>query len=186
MVLEEVMQQALNKSPELSVLRSLLERADANLSFAKSGRLPGVELRYQELRDPEIRQTMTGVAIQIPLLDQRQGPVAEAAAERLRAQTRLDGAILEMRQRVLMAWKSYEMARAAVEALGRGAIPEAEAALRVAEAAYRFGERGILEVLDAQRVLRSVRADLIQARFELQAARITLDKLAARYIATAQ
>jgi cobalt-zinc-cadmium efflux system outer membrane protein len=78
------------------------------------------------------------------------------------------------------------MARAAVEALGRGAIPEAEAALRVAEAAYRFGERGILEVLDAQRVLRSVRADLIQARFELQAARITLDKLAARYIATAQ
>jgi cobalt-zinc-cadmium efflux system outer membrane protein len=41
-------------------------------------------------------------------------------------------------------------------------------------------------VLDAQRVLRSVRADLIQARFELQAARITLDKLAARYIATAQ
>ena len=85
MVLEELMQQALNKSPELAVLRSLLERADANVSLAKSGRLPGVELRYQELRDPEIRQTMTGVAIQIPLLDQRQGPVAEAAAERLRA-----------------------------------------------------------------------------------------------------
>lgn len=186
MVLEEIMQQALNKSPELAVLRSLLERADASLTFAKSGRLPGVELRYQELRDPEIRQTMTGVAIQIPLLDQRQGPVAEAAAERLRAQTRLDGAILEMRQRVLLAWKSYEMARAAVDALGRGAIPEAEAALRVAEAAYRFGERGILEVLDAQRVLRSVRADLIQARFELQAARISLDRLAARYIATAR
>ncbi|MBS0465774.1 MAG: TolC family protein, partial [Proteobacteria bacterium] len=48
------------------------------------------------------------------------------------------------------------------------------------EAAYRFGERGILDVLDAQRVLRSVRADLLQARYELQAARIELDFLAGR------
>ena len=48
-------------------------------------------------------------------------------------------------------------------------------------AAYRFGERGILDVLDAQRVLRSVRADLLQARFQLQVARITLLQLSGRY-----
>lgn len=182
LVLDELIQKALSKNPELAALRALVERADANVSLAKAGRLPGVELRYVEMRDPEIRQTMTGASIQIPIFDQRQGPVAEASAERARAQTRLDGATLEMRQRVLIAWKSYEMARASVEALGRGAIPEAEAALRVAEAAYRFGERGILEVLDAQRVLRSVRADLIQARFELQSARINLDRLAASFV----
>jgi cobalt-zinc-cadmium efflux system outer membrane protein len=61
-------------------------------------------------------------------------------------------------------------------------VREAEAALRVAESAYRFGERGILEVLDAQRVLRSVRADLLQARFQAQAARVVLEQLAARYV----
>jgi cobalt-zinc-cadmium efflux system outer membrane protein len=54
---------------------------------------------------------------------------------------------------------------------------EAEAALRVAQAAYRYGERGILDVLDAQRVLRSVRADLIDARFQLQIGRIALEQL---------
>ena len=58
---------------------------------------------------------------------------------------------------------------------------EAESALRVAEAAYRFGERGILDVLDAQRVLRSIRADLLDARYQLQAARIQLEYLAGRY-----
>jgi len=58
---------------------------------------------------------------------------------------------------------------------------EAEAALRVAQAAYRFGERGILDVLDAQRVLRSVRADLIDARFQLQVARIALDQLTGQH-----
>jgi cobalt-zinc-cadmium efflux system outer membrane protein len=70
-----------------------------------------------------------------------------------------------------------EMARLRIEALSQGSIREAEAALRVAQAAYRFGERGILDVLDAQRVLRSVRADLIQARYQLQEARVKLDQL---------
>ena len=54
--------------------------------------------------------------------------------------------------------------------------------LKVAEAAYRFGERGILDVLDAQRVLRGVRADLIQARYQLQEARIKLDQLVGQHM----
>jgi cobalt-zinc-cadmium efflux system outer membrane protein len=47
----------------------------------------------------------------------------------------------------------------------------------VAEAAYRFGERGILDYLDAQRVLRSARSELIAAQYELQVAAIQIDKL---------
>ena len=73
------------------------------------------------------------------------------------------------------------MARLRIEALSQGSMREAEAALRVAQAAYRFGERGILDVLDAQRVLRSVRADLIDARYQLQAARITLEQLTGQH-----
>ena len=56
-------------------------------------------------------------------------------------------------------------------------LREALAALRVSEAAYRFGERGFLDVLDAQRVLRSVRADIIDARYQLQISRVALDQL---------
>jgi len=81
----------------------------------------------------------------------------------------------------MLAWKSMEMARLRIEALSQGALREAEAALRVAQAAYRFGERGILDVLDAQRVLRSVRTDLIDARFQLQAARIALEELTGQH-----
>ena len=74
---------------------------------------------------------------------------------------------------------------ARTKALSQGAVRDAEAALRVAEAAYRFGERGILDVLDAQRVLRSVRADLLEARYQLQSARIELEFLAGRFAAVA-
>jgi cobalt-zinc-cadmium efflux system outer membrane protein len=114
-------------------------------------------------------------------LDQRSGPIAEAVAELERARLRYEGRQAEMTQQVLLAWRSLEMSRLRVDALSQGVVREAESALRVAEAAYRFGERGILDVLDAQRVLRSVRADLLQARYQLQVARITLIQLSGRY-----
>src|SRR5450830_1018852 len=119
--------------------------------------------------------------MQIPLLDTRSGPRAEAESELLRLQGRLDGRRAELGQQVLLAWKSLELARGRTEALSQGAVREAEAALRVAQAAYRYGERGILDVLDAQRVLRSVRADLLDARYQQQVARIELELLAGRH-----
>ena len=56
---------------------------------------------------------------------------------------------------------------------------QAEAALAASEAAFRFGERGIIEVLDAQRVLRSVRFDYLNAQYDRQAALVELERLRA-------
>jgi len=66
-----------------------------------------------------------------------------------------------------------------VAALESGIIKEAEAALKVAEAAYQFGERGFLEVLDAQRVYRAARSELVVARYELAAAWVEIERLRA-------
>ena len=51
----------------------------------------------------------------------------------------------------------------------------------VAETAFRLGERGFMEVLDTQRVLRNTRSELLQAQFELQAAAAEIDRLRAHY-----
>jgi cobalt-zinc-cadmium efflux system outer membrane protein len=115
------------------------------------------------------------------LFDQRRGPRAEAIAERERTTSRLEGRRADLIQQLELSWKSVEIAQVRIKALSEGAMRDAEAALRVAQAAYRFGERGILEVLDAQRVLRAVRQDLLLARYQLQASLIELDTLAGRY-----
>jgi len=179
--LVQLQAQADQNNPELISLKHELERAQAQLRLVQAGRWPGVELRYGENQEPNLRQTTRGVVVQLPLLDQRTGPVAEAQAEVDRIKTRLEGRRNELQQQVVLAWRSLEMARLRVEALGQGVVREAEAALRVAQAAYQFGERGILDVLDAQRVLRGVRSDLLQARYQLHAARIALDQLAGRF-----
>ncbi len=179
--LARLQQQARQANPELHSLRHDVERAQLRLKAVRASVLPSVDLRYSEMKDPQVRQSQWGVSVQLPLLDQRRGPVAEAAAEVERSRVLFEGRQAELEQQVLLAWRGLEMASLRVEALSQGVLKEAESALRVAEAAYRFGERGILDVLDAQRLLRTVRADLLQARYQQQAARITLEQLSGRY-----
>lgn len=179
--LMEIQQQVRQNNPELSALQTQVMQTQAQLRAAQGSRWPGLELRYSQMRDPEVRQGQISVGLQMPLMDNRSGPIAQASAELQRAQVRLEGRQAELQQQIFVIWKSLEMARLRIEALSQGSMREAEAALRVAQAAYRFGERGILDVLDAQRVLRSVRADLIDARYQLQAARITLEQLTGQH-----
>lgn len=181
--LEELQREAATNNPELHALQTDVDKAQAQLNSARASRWPGIEVRYGRTQEPEIRQHMLGVSTQIPLLDSRSGPIAEAGSELERQRTRLEGRQAELRQQVLQTWKSLEMARLRAQALSEGAMREAEAALRVAQAAYRFGERSILDVLDAQRVLRSVRGDVLEARYQIQVAHIELEYLAGRFVA---
>lgn len=179
--LDQLKKSALQSNPELRVLESEFERNTSRIAEAQASRLPGLELRLSQIREPDVRQDVVGVSVQVPLFDQRRGPRAEAIAERERTTARLEGRRAELIQQLELSWKSVEIARVRIKALSEGAMRDAEAALRVAQAAYRFGERGILEVLDAQRVLRAVRQDLLLARYQLQASLIDLDVLAGRY-----
>lgn len=179
--LETLKREAVQLNPEIRVLEAELERARSRIEEARASLVPGVDLRVSQVREPDVRQDIVGLSVQMPIFDQRRGPRAEAIAERERTLARLEGRRAELIQQLELAWRSVEIARVRVEALSEGAVKAAEAALRVAEAAYRFGERGILEVLDAQRVLRAVRQDLLLARYELQSSLIELDALAGRY-----
>ena len=184
--LELLKQSAIIENPEIKQLVAELARSRSKINEAEASRWPGVEIRVSQLREPEARQNMIGLSVQLPILDQRAGPRAEAIAERERAIVRLEGRKAELLQQIELAWKSVQIARKRIDALSEGAMRDAEATLKVAQAAYRFGERGILEVLDAERVLRSVRNDLLLARYQLQASLIELDTLAGRHVAKSE
>ena len=77
------------------------------------------------------------------------------------------------------AYGRYQTASQQLAAFEQGLLREAEEALRAAQTAYQLGERGILEVLDAQRVLRTVSLDFLNAQFDRQAAQIDLNELRA-------
>jgi cobalt-zinc-cadmium efflux system outer membrane protein len=181
--LDQLKAEAVQFNPEVRLLEAELDRTKSRVEEAAASIIPGVELRASQLREPDLRNDMIGLSVQIPILDQRRGPKAEAAAERERTRGRLEGRRAELLQQLELSRRAVDIATVRVKALSEGAVRSSEAALRVAEAAYRFGERGILEVLDAQRVLRAIRQDLLLARYELQSALIELDVLTGRYAA---
>ncbi len=177
--LDVLRKELLAKNPELMRARAESERADAQLALERKRRLPEVALKAGTDRDPETRSSRFGVVVTIPFWDRRSGPIGEAAAHASRARNERELQEFSLLQALDAAWHQYEIARSQLVALEGGIVREAEAALKVAEAAYRYGERGILDYLDAQRVFRAARSDLIAARFELHSADIEIARLLA-------
>jgi cobalt-zinc-cadmium efflux system outer membrane protein len=166
-------------SPDLARARSEMVRAQHLLDLERRQRWPNVALKAGMDEDPQTRVSKLGVVVSIPLWDRRSGPVGEASAQLSRARHELAAQEFSLAQQLEIAFQQYEIAQAQVVALESGILMQAEAAVKVAEAAYRFGERGFLEVLDAQRVFRAARAELITARYELASAWVEIERLRA-------
>ncbi|HYF57719.1 MAG TPA: TolC family protein [Burkholderiaceae bacterium] len=177
--LETIRAEMLERHPELRTARAELRAAESRVELERERARPSFALRASVDRLPEATDSRLGIVVRVPVFDRREGPIAEARAEAERARFALADRELQLRQSLDAAWQRYRIAQGQVAAFESGILREAEAALRVAEAAYRFGERGILDFLDAQRTLRTVRADLNASRFELRTALVELERLRA-------
>jgi len=177
--IEGLRKQLAETSPELARARSEMVRAQHLLDLERRQRWPNVALKAGMEEDPDTRANKLGVVVSIPLWDRRSGPVGEASAQLSRARHELAAQEFSLAQQLEIAFQQYEIAQAQVVALESGILMQAGAAVKVAEAAYRFGERGFLEVLDAQRVFRAARAELITARYELASAWVEIERLRA-------
>ncbi|MDP2869588.1 TolC family protein [Methyloversatilis sp.] len=169
----------LARNPEIFRLKAEINRFTEQRELEKLRRMPDVSLKLARDRDPEYDANRIGVAVTIPIFDRRQGQIAQAGAQVERTRLQLDNRLFQLQQQLDAAYRQFELSRNQVSALETGIVREAEAALKVAEAAYRFGERGILDFLDAQRVFRAVRNELISARYDLSAAVVEIERLSA-------
>lgn len=179
---DALVSRVVKNNPELRVRESELEQQEKRLAEQRVLRRPAIALQARTDQEPELRTRQMGVAVTIPIFDTRAGLIREAAAEAQLSATRLEARRYELTQQTYATHATLVAAKRRVEALEGGVLKQAEAALAVAQAAYKFGERGILDTLDAQRVLRTVRSDLTAARLEAFSAATELDRLAGTYI----
>lgn len=174
--LEKISADTVQDHPVLRLARSEKVRAQSRVSFEKSLRLPQPTLRTDYERYPDVPNFRVGIDIPIPLWNRREGPIAEAQAALREAAANEELRRIELLAALEGAYRRLEEAEEQIKAYEKGVLPEAEAALKAAQTAFQLGERGILEVLDAQRLLRSARVELLNARFDRQAALVDLDE----------
>ena len=165
------------QSPHLKQVRAASETADAKLKLEQNLRNPGLTLKAGVEQDPDLTSFRLGVALPLPLWSQRQGQIAEAAANVSQVQAVLSDRELALNRDLDSAYQRYLIAQNQVTAYENGLLKQAESVLRVAESAYRFGERGILEYLDAQRTYRTVKKDYLAARFDYVSAMLEIERL---------
>jgi cobalt-zinc-cadmium efflux system outer membrane protein len=166
-----------NDSPYLQQIKNATDVAEAKLKLEESLRMPGLTLKAGVDTDPDVSMLRMGLAIPLPLWNQRQGQIAEASANVNQTRQILNERQLLLNRDVEAAYQRYLIAQGQLDAFDNGLLSQAEAALKVAESAYRFGERGILEYLDAQRVYRGVRRDYLSARYDYVSAMLEVERL---------
>lgn len=177
--LDLVRQHMMEKHPALLLAQSEVRRAEARLTLETAQRRPQPALRAEVDRPPDTPTYRVGLAIPLPFWNKREGPIAEAVAQLRQVKALAESRRIELLSALDGAYGRYEVASQQLAAFEQGLLKGAEEGLRAAETAYRLGERGILEVLDAQRVLRTVRLDFLNAQYDRQAALIDLDELRA-------
>jgi cobalt-zinc-cadmium efflux system outer membrane protein len=177
--LESLRTTMFERYPGLAQARTEVERTQQRLAAERALRVPRPTLFAGQQIDPEMSFTTFGLSLPVPIFDQRTGPIGEAAAQFQQATSFADQRRLELNAALEAAYSRLLVAQQQIAAFEGGLLRQAENALKVAEAAFRFGERAFLEVLDAQRVLRAVRADFLAARFERVAAQVEIDRLTA-------
>ena len=177
--IESLRDEVLAHQPVLQQTRAEVVRTRAKLGYEQDLRYPQVTVVGAVERDPGLDRWQLGVSVPLPLWNLRQGQIREASADLTEAEARAAQQELTVIRELENAWNRYRIAYRQVETFEAGLLKQAENTLKVAEAAYRLGERGILDYLDAQRVFRSVSIDYLNARFDRQTALIDLERLRA-------
>lgn len=168
---------AMNTRAELRALERARNRADAETHVARSARLPAPTL-FGGLKRADDgfgreRGGLFGLNVSLPLFDAGRRDAARWTAERARVEGERAAAEQQVRAEIAGASEVLALRQAAVAQDQEGS---AEELMRIAEVAYREGDAGILELLDAVRTASRARARGVEIRLAARLAQIALER----------
>jgi cobalt-zinc-cadmium efflux system outer membrane protein len=153
---------------------------EQRVRLLRAERLPTPSLMFGGIFDApgELSAGVSGgVSLGVPLFSRNQGEIAQsqATASQLRAERdamrrEIEGQVFGMVARVNALAGQAEVYRASL-------VPTATSLEALAEESYRLGRTSVLEVLDAQRSLRDVQREYVQALQDYQAAIADLEEV---------
>ena len=152
--------------------------ADAGVQLAKSQRVPDVTVG-PALRRLEVSKDIAAVfsvSIPIPLFNSGRAAVAQASAERSRAEAQRRMTALDVEQAITDAQAEADNAATTARNASGPALVAAQEAARIG---YRECKFGPLDLLDAERTLADTRVAAIDALASYQNAKARLQRLTA-------
>lgn len=146
--------QALAARPDLIAARGEERRADSETQLQRALRSPNITVGGGFKRTLTSNGIVFGVTVPVPLFNRNPGGIARAEAERRRATNRSTAAESAVRLDVQQAVNAIEVNQARVRYIEQDTLTAAREARDAVMAAYRVGEAGLIDYLDAQRSFR--------------------------------
>lgn len=175
--LDALMTRAISGRAELRALHRFAERADFEADAARRARLPAPTvfggLKRADDQSGRERGGVVGLSLSLPVFDTGAREAARWAAERARVEAERASIEHQIRAEIRRASEALALRQAAVTADAENAADEL---IQIAEVAYREGEMGILELLDAARTAARARLRTIELRLDARLAQIALER----------
>ena len=118
-----------------------------------------------------------GISLSLPLFSRNQGEIAGSMAKLDQIRARREAIRRQVEAKVFAAFERVTALRAQVDAYRATIVPTATTLQGLAEESYRLGRTSILAALEAQRSLRDVKNDYVQALLDLQSAVADLEDI---------
>jgi outer membrane protein, heavy metal efflux system len=175
--LETLKTRAASSRAELRALQRSAERAALESDAARRARLPAPTLfgglKRSDVESGRARGGVFGLSVSVPLFDAGGREAARWAAEGARVDAERASIELQIRSEIVRASEVMALRQAAVS---EDQEPAGDELMRIAEVAYREGEVGILELLDAVRTASRARTRSIDLRLDARLAQIALER----------
>jgi outer membrane protein, heavy metal efflux system len=174
---DALMTRAVSTRPELRALQLSTQRAGFESDAARRARLPAPTvfggLKRSDVDSGRERGGIFGVSLSLPIFDTGRREVARWTAEAVRIAAERAWLERQIRGEIARASEALALRQAAQSADQDAAGAEL---MQIAEVAYREGEVGILELLDAVRTAARARMRSIDLRLEVRLAQIAVER----------
>lgn len=169
----------LDAAPAMRHARSQLEHRQALARLEKARRVPDVNVIVGAQREgPDTRnRAVLGVSVPLPLFNRNDGAVLEALRRVDKAQDEADAQGARLRAELAQAHARLTSALAECALVSNEILPGAEDAQRAASRGFELGKFGLIDVLDAQRVLAQSKNHYLNAVLESHRAAADIARL---------
>ena len=168
LVFDKLQSNMIAASPELASRAAEIERARRSLRLACASITPNVNTQFGVGVDTATDDTYASIQVSMPLpiTNRNQGNIQRFRAEVAEADRAMKLTELDLKQRLVTAFQSYEVARRRKERIREEVVPRAEETLSLSIQAFEAGEASFLQLLTVQRTLFESRLTLLDATAE--------------------
>ncbi len=171
---DDLFERALSARPEVDALRIEIDQSERGIDLARREFLPDfmLSIHYFDIGATSSMPTATGrdavalnVGVKIPLwLGKQRANLQQAKLERGRAEARLQSMRTSIRTEIENLTHRLERQERQLALLEQNLLPQARTTVEATLSAYGAGRTGFLDLLDAERMLFTLRMEQVDTR----------------------